>query len=187
VAKQVSAYWMHHFLHVAGLPVTDGTVLFMADWRADDNAPNCDYNPIDLSQGEPGSTRCTLLPNGKRARNYTDPASAAQAFADQLNLSDYPHLRKAIASGDPYGYNDVPGVALDLQKWGSTVFQTIYVKQTGATPTGSGGQPVRHSKQVGQAWAHLMRTLAVDGHRTIVELQKATASLSRIERRLRRA
>jgi hypothetical protein len=178
---------MHHFLHVAGLPVTNGTVLFMADWRADDNAPNCDYNPIDLSQPEPGSTRCSLLPNGKRARNYTDTASAAQAFADQLTLTDYPHLRRAIASGSPYSYNDVPGVALDLQKWGSTIFQGIYIKQEGATPVSSGGGRAPHSKAAGQAWGHLMRTLAVDGHRTIVELQKATASLSRIERRLRRA
>jgi hypothetical protein len=180
-------YWEHLFLKTAGLPVTPANIGFLDEWIDNRGAFNCNYNLIQLSRREPGSTRCTRLPNGKWARNYTDTQSAANAFADQLNLTDYPSLREALASGHPFAPHNVAGVSLDLQKWGAVGFQAYYLQREGkAAPSGDGGPPAQ-SRNVSGAWSHLMRTLARDGHATIVELQRATASLSRIERRLRRA
>lgn len=184
---QPHAYWQHQFLHTAGLPTSDENIQFLDDWKLDRNSGVCDHNFLDLSKREPGSTPCTRLPNGRRARNYVSTASAANAFADQLNLSDYPALRRALATGKPYSYKDKNAVALNLQKWGSTEFQSYYLKQEGIAQGGGGSKRVPRSKNVGGAWSNLMRVLARDGHRTIVELRKATADLSRIERRLRRA
>lgn len=184
---QAHDYWEHQFLKTAGLPITKYTVYFLTLWAQYERGQGCDHNPIQLSQPEPGSTRCRKLPSGNYSRNYTDTQSAANAFADQLNLTDYPGLREALASGSPGDYQPQSHVTLDLQKWGSLGFLKQWEAIGNLPSTASATAPRPSSKNVGGAWTHLMRTLARDGHRTIVELQKATARLNRIERRLRRA
>jgi len=184
---QAHSYWQHQYLHTAGLPVTSGTVDFLNLWHNYGNAAGCAYNMVDLSHGEPGSTRCQRLPGGRYARNYTDTQSAANAFADQLTLSDYPDLRQALASGTPATYGDQAGISLNLQKWGSVRFQQWYESSHQMQGGGTSSSPPPTSKNVGGAWHRLMKTLALDGHETIMELRRATAALNRIERRLRRA
>jgi hypothetical protein len=184
---QAHDYWEHLFLKTAGLPVTRFTVWFLSAWAGNERGHGCDHNPIQLSQPEPGSTRCRKLPNGRYSRNYTDTQSAANAFADQLTLTDYPHLRKALASGNPWTYQPASGVSLGLQEWGSLAFQAVFEMDESLTSGGGSPSSKPGSKNVGGAWTHLMKTLARDGHRTIVELRKTTATLNRIERRLRRA
>jgi hypothetical protein len=186
VAKLPHPGWEHLFLFTGGLPTSDGNINFLGVWSLNTTA-NANYNPNDLSHHEPGSTNGFKLPNGKHAQNYTDTASAAEAFKAQIDSGDYPDLHKALEGGDPWTYDNPSGVALNLQRWGSPNFQTYYVQNQGVKAVGAGSGNVPGSKNVGAAWTHLMRTLATDGHRTIIELQKATAALSRIERRLRRA
>lgn len=187
MAAPPHGYWQHQFLHAAGLPVTSFTVYFLTEWAHYEKPSPCAHNPIQLSQREPGSTRCQKLPSGKVSRNYTDTANAANAFADQLNLTDYPDLRKALASGSPFRYDRPDGVALNLQEWGSVRFQAWFVAEEGLGTGAPAAATAPRSKNVGGAWSHLMKVLARDGHRTIVELNRATASLNRLERRLRRA
>jgi hypothetical protein len=187
VAKQPNAYWQHLFLHTAVLPTSNANIKFLRDWGVFRNtAP--DYNPLDLSHREPGSTRYVKLSNGKYARNYTDTASAAHAFAAQVNEQAYLFLREALQTGNPFTFANHSAVVHALTLWGSRNFAVDYADVSGAPEPGAGGgAKTQKSKNVGGAWSHLMKTLAVDGHRTIVELNKATASLNRIERRLRRA
>jgi hypothetical protein len=184
---QAHDYWEHLFLKTAGLPITRLTVGFLSLWAGDERGHGCNHNPIQLSQPEPGSTRCRKLPNGRYSRNYTDTQSAANAFADQLTLTDYPHLRRALASGNPWTYQPASGVSLGLQEWGSLAFQRDFGMLENLTSGGGAPSSAPASKNVGGAWTRLMRTLAQDGHETIKELRKATAQLNRIERRLRRA
>ena len=189
MAGSVSPLWQRVYLKTAGLPQWSENVQFLTEWGRNANS-GCDYNALDLSKVEKGSRRCSLLPNGRHARSYPDTQTAANAFADQLNLTDYPHLREALAGGHPYAASVVAGVGLDLEKWGSTRWQAAYLKQTtgsgqGAGDTGSGRVP--SSQNVSGAWTRLQRTFAVEGNKTIVELRKSAANLRRIERRLRRA
>lgn len=184
---QAHAYWQHIFLKTAGLPVTVYNVNFLTRWAAAGGANGCDHNMLQLSHREPGSTRCKRLANGKFSRNYTDTQSAANAFADQLTISAYPTLRKGLAAGDPFSRANPSGVALDLQKWGAVQWQKVYAQKVGLPDASNPGKPVPKSKNVGGAWTHLSKVLARDGHKTIVELRRATAALNRIDRRLRRA
>lgn len=181
--------WQHLFLHAAGLPVSPANVNFLRLWSLYEH-PTCDRNPIELSHRAAGSSRCKRLPNGKYARNYADRQDAAQAFAGELTKAAFPDLHAALMLGDPQTYHDQAGIVADLGKWGSVLWQRQYAQfeavtaaGTGTTGTASAG----HTKDVSRAWHTLMRTLAVDGHKTITELRKSTAALTRIERRLRRA
>jgi hypothetical protein len=187
VAQQPHAYWQHQFLHTAGLPAGTRNVIFLTDWDRSVPGNACDYNVLQLSHREPGATRCRRLPNGDYQRSYTDTQSAADAFAAQINSGNYPDLRKALVSGNPYGYDDTAGVAADLQEWGAHYFREFYVQFEGGKGPFAGPAGGPTSRNVGAAWSHLMKTFAVDGHRTIVELHKVTGELNRIERRLRRA
>lgn len=187
MAASTWPYWQHQLLYTAGLPSSDFNVSFLTRWNVKE-PDSCSRNPVQISHRVGGSTRCKQLPNGRYARNYASRDDAANAFAAQLNLTDYPNLREALASGDPGGYDHQDGLLLDLQKWGSVNYQRDWAEtgNLGTVPGGNSPKPTVTTKNVSGAWTNLMRTLARDGHQTIVELGKSTAIMHTIERRLRR-
>lgn len=182
------AHWQLQYLHAAGFPAPNGSVGFLTFWNKHANT-SCDYNAVDLTHREPGSTRCKLLGGSRYARNYTDTASSAAAFAAQLTKKNYPTMYGAFKAGDPWDYESDATFLLEMVQWGSTRFQQWMLAQASGAPDGSGaGQkaPAAKTKNVSGAWSHLMKVLARDGHATIVELNRSAASMRRIERRLRR-
>ena len=164
--------WEDDLLGAAGLPTNAANRRFLDEWHSHANS-NCPDNPVDISRREPGSTRCAALPSGREAQAYTSHASAANGFADELNLTDYPNLREALASGNPYGPAHRNGVGLDLQKWGSIRWQAAYLKETAPPPPGihaphalHGWHDVQHSVNV-----RLPATLRQSNRHTVRALQ----------------
>jgi len=193
VAASTWPHWELQLLHAAGLPTTGnrpsasfyGTINWLADWNLYEK-PSCDRNPLNTSRRAAGSTACKKLPGGKTARNYASRDSSAQAFAEQLNLTDYPHIREALGTGDPNGYPDRLGLAGDLAKWGAIQYANVInaaaMPQT--SPPSSGAD--KQQSNVSGAWTYLHRVLANEGTATIRELEASAAALRRIERRLER-
>ncbi len=182
-------YWQQQFLHAAGLSFSTENLVFMNVWNFNAST-HCARNPVDVSHPMPGSTNCQRIGQNHRAQNFASRQDAANAFASQLNLTDYPAIREALASGKPYEVAAPNQVALELEAWGSPRFQAVYVQTTTGQViggSGGGGTATPRTKNVSAAWGRLMRTFAHDGHQTITELDRSTANLRRIERRLRKA
>lgn len=180
-------HWEIQLLSTAGLSTDPGSVDFLRSWNQYDQ-PKCPRNPLNISQHAPGSADCKNLHVNKWAQAYTSRDEAANAFAEQLNLTDYPDLREALGSGKPLGYSNLAGLLIDLQKWGSVrwrqqvaLIEGVNVGTTTPTSVAKAGS------NVSGAWTHLHRVLNNDGYKTIVALRGAAASMRTIERRLRRA
>lgn len=179
-------HWELQLLQAAGLPTTDGNKNWLANWNGYEHV-SCARNPLNMSTAANGSTDCKKILSGRVAQAYATRGSAAFAFAEQLNLTDYPELRKAFLSGDPNSDPNSDGILLDLQKWGSVGWRKQYASLEGVDIGQTGGVGVtKASADVSGAWTRLHRVLSHEGHQTIVELQRAAASMRTIERRLRR-
>ncbi len=186
MAASTWPHWMLQLLSAAGLPTTTENVNWLRNWQEWEHT-TCSRNPLNTYWPAPGSSRCHRLPNGKSARNYATRSSAADAFAQQLNLTDFPELRKALATGNPDGDPNVDALLLDLQKWGALNWQRHISEAQGVTiPDTGGGNPQGAVANVSGAWTNLHRVLSREGHATIVQLQRSTVALRRNERRLRR-
>lgn len=173
--------WERDLLKAAGLPVNSNTLIFMSDWWTNKNS-YCPRNPVDISTRGGWSSGCYRLPSGKTAQAFTSRTAAANAFADELNLTDYRYLREALASGNPYAFANPNGVALDLEKWGSTRFQAYYAQKAGASATSGGGGSSGSVPHVSQAWMRWMKILAHEMSADIKAVNKATAQLNRVAR-----
>lgn len=195
LAAPTWTHWQHQLLHAAGLPITNHNAAFLGYW-SQYRQSNCSRNPIDISHRVPGSSRCSPLPGGRHARNYASRDDTAAAFYGQLTATreDFPHvpfavLHEALLTGSPGSWPSLDELEAQLVLWGSPRFAK-WVRDAAAeigTHGGKGPFKLAYSRNVGAAWSALQRALAVDGHSTIVELNRSTANLRRIERRLRRA
>jgi hypothetical protein len=170
--------WVKDFIGGLGIPDTAADFDFLAQWSASD-AGGCNNNPVLASHKEAGSTNCQRLNSLNTAQAYDSHADAIAATKAQLNSGAYPNLHDALHSGDPYGYPNPNGVALDLQKWGTTGASQWYADKTGAGQ-GVGGTPsTGHVTQAWSRWMHALAHKGPDSHRRIV---KATARARRIAR-----
>ena len=175
-------------LTAAGLPFTRKNTLFLTEWAANANSSNCASNPVDISHREGGSVNCNTLPGGKQAQRFTSHASAARGFAAQLTRADYPNLRAALAADEAYSPARANGVALDLQKWGSTRWQQRYIEETGAgggVGGGGGGGQQGIAPNTLKGLHDLKRSFASFGNKAQQSRVNTTAALSMLHRRRR--
>lgn len=149
--------WQRQLLGAAGLPTGSENVRFMTDWANHANRPGCARNPVDISHHATGSTNCGSLPSSKTAQAFTSHARAAGAFAAQFTPSDYSHLHAALASSSPYDTSHTAGVALDLEKWGSTKFQQAYISETGTGSGVGGGGGDNYAPHAMKAWGEIQK------------------------------
>lgn len=181
--------WQTQLLNAANLPTGGDNVRFMSDWASHANRPNCARNPVDISHRATGSTNCGSLPSSKTAQAFTTHARAAGAFAAQLTPADYSHLHAALVSTAPYESTHTAGVALDLEKWGSTRFQQAYIAETGTGSGVGGGGGDSTAPHATKAWGDLQRQVnstMPTTLRRVGALQAATSTVLRGRRRVRR-
>lgn len=180
--------WETQLLAAAGLPTSAANRQFLDDWAAHANRPNCARNPVDISHKAAGSSNCGSLPSGRTAQRFASHASAAGAFAAQLTATAYSHLHRVLAASNPYDSSMAAGVALDLQKWGSTKFQQAYIAETGIGSGVGGTGGASSAPHATKAWGDLQtqvnRTLP-SSLRRVGGLQAATSTALRRHRRVR--
>lgn len=136
--------WQADLLNAASIHNTTGNRVFLSQWNANANS-NCGNNPVDISRAVSGSSDCHTLPGGRVAQKYGSHSSAANAFSDQLNLSNnpgFPHLARAFQSGNPLSDTAKVQTFLDdLTRWGSAEFVSYLEYQLSIS--GSSGGSIR--------------------------------------------
>jgi hypothetical protein len=170
--------WIAEFLADGPWPDTSENIQFVRSWSVEE-ASSCKDNPLIASRVETGSSDCKTLSSGRVAQNYDSVKQGQQATAAQINSGNFDNLRRALASGNPYTQARINGVALDLQKWGATTWQAVYLAHwSGTTISGGTG----HAPHAMGAWSRWMRALSHQLPADIREINRATHRLDRIAR-----
>lgn len=153
--------WAADFLSAVGAPNTANNRRFLNSWASNAQHPNLTNNPNDLHLKEPGSTNGPAGPGtGEHFQNYHTAQKvgahtwARTAFDGQITSGDYPHLRAALRSGNPYNASNIYDVEGDLNKWGSYDFGAVYVADAQAGP------PVTlKAPQALRGWSDMQRSV----------------------------
>lgn len=172
--------WKHDLLSSDRMPDTTANLRFMGEFHTNSES-DCALNPIDLTHHVTGeSSNCKQTGYvGRYYQRYTDRIWTRTAFYAQMTSGDYPHLRAALRSGNPYTVSDYLDVSKDIGKWSSGPFSSVYLGEMqsgGPIPTLkapqalAGWKDVQHSVNRGMpaalkasehmrnaAWRHVRR------------------------------
>ena len=150
--------WQADLLSSASLPDTKPNRDFLSDWHAHADS-DCDLNPIDLTSHNSGSKNCkpVSLPYRPNAhyQSYSSRSWSRTAFYGQITSATYPHLRAALASGDPYKVTDWAKVAVDIGAWGGKTFANVYED----TMSAGGPPPTLKAPQALRGWHDMQRSV----------------------------
>lgn len=180
--------WQSQLLGAAGLPTGSNNHTFLTEWSTNANRYACANNPVDISHSVAGSSNCGQLPSSKIAQRFGSHGAAARAFTAQINSGDYTHLHAALKADDPYAASRANGVALDLERWGSTKWQAVYVQRTGAgggVGGGGGGGSNGIAPNTLRGLHAVKRSFARFGTQTLQARSNTQAALSMLPRRRR--
>lgn len=187
--------WQRDLLAVVKLPDTAANRRFLSDWHSHASS-DCKLNPVDLthvikdagSGGARHSQDCkaVTLPSGSaHFQAYDDRVWTRTAFAAQLTSGDYPHLRHALRTGNPYSpqrfnLTAAQAIAADLGAWGSGAFGNAYIK----TMAAGGPIPQVKAARLHKGYADLQRSV---NHRFPQALRRSQHSVNAGLRSIARA
>ncbi len=170
--------WVADMISGLDIPAGGDNTNFLTNWATYDRTA-CRFNPLIASHKEPGSTACKRLNSLNTAQAYDSHADAIAGTKAQLDSGAYTHLRAALHSGDPIGYEPLSGVTLDLQKWGAVNWSAQVAAANNLPGLGPGASTPMHASA---AWSRWMRALAHNGPDAHNRIRRATVRARRIAR-----
>jgi hypothetical protein len=174
--------WQKDLLAAVRLPDTKQNVAFLNAWHKHAES-DCDLNPIDLTSKNSGSNHCKdtgLI--GRSFQRYDKRVWTRTAFAAQIESGRYPHLRRALESGNPYTAKDWSPIVDDLSNWHSGKFATYWVKlNTPAKPP----KPPKATHALG-GWSDLRKSINRGLPQTLAHSQRVNRATLRTLHRARK-
>jgi hypothetical protein len=146
------AFWAQVLVDM-GAPITQSNIEALRAWSEHEGGGG-NWNPLNTTRPEPGSTFFNHLSSGTGVQNYPSAAVGAKATADSINNGLYPSIVAAFKSGNAFGALVSGGkgpIGAQLRKWSGGAYNNVYASAGNYTSPTLGGQSTTAGASSGKA------------------------------------